>query len=200
MYDYRKLSVAEQQEIVSYRRANCRPWHSPPHALFTGGTQYLLTAACFEHAHFIGHTHERMTEFENTLLGVCETFADHIYAWCLLPNHYHVLLKTQQIKPLLSEIGRMHGRTSFNWNKAEEKRGRKVWFNCFDRAMRSHGHFWASMNYVHHNPVKHGYVANWQDWPWSSAADFIEQVGRDKAQTLWQEFPILDYGKGWDFD
>lgn len=200
MYSYRKLSAEEQQEVVSYRRLNYRPWHSPPHAVFASGTQYLLTAACFEHEPVIGHTHERMTEFENTLLGVCETFAEHIYAWCVLPNHYHVLLKTSQLKPLLAEIGRTHGRTSFNWNKDEQKRGRKVWFNCFDRSIRSHGHFWASMNYVHHNPVKHGYVDHWQDWPWSSAATFIEQVGREKALTLWQEFPLLDYGKKWDCD
>ena len=200
MYEYRQLTAEQRHEVIAHRSSNCRPWHSPPHALFTSGTQYLLTAACFEHAPVIGQTHERMTEFENTLLGVCEAFASTTYAWCVLSNHYHVLLKTDQLKPLLAEIGRMHGRTSHSWNGTDGLRGRKIWFNCFERAIRSHRHFWASMNYVHHNPVKHGYVDCWQDWPWSSATTFIEQVGRDKVQTLWQSYPILDYGKKWDCD
>ena len=35
-------------------------------------------------------------------------------------------------------------------------------------------------------------------WPWSSAAEFLAQVGRERAQELWEEYPILDYGKKWD--
>lgn len=64
--------------------------------------------------------------------------------------------------------------------------------------MRGDNHFWATMNYIHHNPVKHGYVNTWTDWPFSSAADFIEEVGRDKAIEIWKSHPILNYGKGWD--
>jgi putative transposase len=56
------------------------------------------------------------------------------------------------------------------------------------------------MNYIHHNPVKHGYVDNWSDWLWSSAAQFLERVGRQRALEIWRKFPILDYGKKWDLD
>jgi len=76
----------------------------------------------------------------------------------------------------------------------------RFWFNCFDRVIKSHRHFWASVNYVHHNPVEHGYVDNWQDWLWSSAVEFLERVGRERALQIWREFPILDYGKKWDVD
>ena len=55
-----------------------------------------------------------------------------------------------------------------------------------------------NVNYVHHNPVHHGYVQHWTDWPWSSAAEFLKQVGRDRAVALWKQYPILDYGKKWD--
>jgi putative transposase len=64
--------------------------------------------------------------------------------------------------------------------------------------MKSERHFWATMNYVHHNPVYHPYVERWQDWPWSSAAEFLEQVGRERTEQIWREYPILDYGKKWD--
>jgi putative transposase len=92
----------------------------------------------------------------------------------------------------------LHGRSSRQWNQEERTPGRKCWFGCADRTMRSEAHYWATLNYIHHNPVHHGYVEKWQDWPYSSAAGWIEKVGATEAKRLWQAFPILEYGKGWD--
>ncbi len=64
--------------------------------------------------------------------------------------------------------------------------------------MKSNAHYWATLNYVHHNPVKHGYVERWQDWPWSSARQYLEAIGHDEAQRMWKQYPIKEYGKGWD--
>ena len=141
-----------------------------------------------------------MTKAESDLLKLCRQMAGTVYAWCILPNHYHVLLRTDQIKELRTELGKFHGRSSFTWNGEEQQRGRQVWHNCYDHEIVSNRHFWATVNYVHHNPIKHRYTDKWQDWPWSSAADFLETVGREKAAYLWNTFPILDYGKGWDDD
>jgi hypothetical protein len=47
-------------------------------------------------------------------------------------------------------------------------------------------------------PVHHGYVQAWQDWPWSSAAEFLKRAGRAQAMEIWKRYPILDYGKKWD--
>ena len=43
--------------------------------------------------------------------------------------------------------------------------------------------------------MKHGYTQKWQDWPWSSAAEFLERVGRETAEKIWREFPILGLRK-----
>jgi len=64
--------------------------------------------------------------------------------------------------------------------------------------MKSKRHFWATLNYVHHNPVHHGYVQGWQDWPWSSAEEFLAQVGHAEALRIWKQYPLMDYGKKWD--
>jgi putative transposase len=64
--------------------------------------------------------------------------------------------------------------------------------------MRSERHCWATLNYIHHNPIRHGYVKSWQDWPWSSASQFITHHGRDEAEKIWKEYPIHDYGADWD--
>src|SRR5712691_5861357 len=175
MYDWRKMKPEEREWILAVRRSRHHPWHSPPHLDFDGECQYLISAACYEHVAVIGKN-----------------------PGCVLPNHYHVLLKTGQIKKLRAELEQFHGRSSFAWNGEDEQRGRKVWHNCFERPMKSDRHFWATMNYVHHNPAHHRYVEQWQDWPWSSAAEFLEQVGRERAEEIWLDYPILYYGKKWD--
>jgi putative transposase len=66
--------------------------------------------------------------------------------------------------------------------------------------MRSERHYFATLNYIHHNPVKHGYVTKWQDWPFSSGREYLEKIGVDEASRIWRGFPVLDYGKEWDVD
>ena len=198
MYDWRKMKPEEREWLLAIRRSRHHPWHSPPHLDFDGKRQYLISAACYEHATIIGKNSERITECEEEVLKACRELSSEIYAWCVLPNRYHVLLRTEQIKSLRAKLGQFHGRSSFTWNGEDGKRGRKIWYNSFERPMKSERHFWATMNYVHHNPVHHGYVEQWQDWPWSSAAEFLEQAGRERAEQIWREYPILDYGKKWD--
>ena len=167
MYYYRTLTPEQRNEVVAYRRQQRRPWHSPPHWNFEGERQFFISGACFEHAHIIGANHKRMTECENDLLEARRNYASVVYAWCILPNHYHILVKTVRHKELRKEIGRFHGRSSFKWNGEDRRRGRQVWHNCFDRAIKSYRHFWATVNYIHNNPVHHGHVDKWQNWPWS---------------------------------
>ena len=48
MYEWRKLNKEEQKELLEYRKANKKPWHTPPH--IQGNKSYfLITAACYEH-------------------------------------------------------------------------------------------------------------------------------------------------------
>lgn len=166
MYDWRKMTNSDRSRILELRKSRKLPWHSPPHLDFTVSRQYLISSSCYEHAFVIGKHPARMTECASDVLRICNNFASRIYAWCVLPNHYHVFLKTDRIKNLGRQLGQFHGRSSFEWNSSDNCRGRKVWYNCFERAMMSERHFWATLNYVHHNPVHHGYVKRWTDWLW----------------------------------
>ena len=158
------MPPAERERLLDYRRTQNLPWHSPPHRTlgFTG--QYFVTAACYEHAAIIGKSPERLTKCEQQILHACAQQASQIYGWCVLPNHYHVLLSCLDLSALTQALGHFHGRSSFRWNAEDGARGRKVWFRCFDREIRSERHFWATMNYINHNPVHHGLVDKWQDW------------------------------------
>jgi putative transposase len=124
--------------------------------------------------------------------------ATRTVAWSVLPNHYHALVETPNILKLLYELGRFHGRTSHLWNSEENSRGRQIFHRGTERFMRSDRHFFATVNYVHNNPVHHQYVRTWAEWPWSSAGEYLQQIGREEAERIWKKYPVLGYGKRWD--
>ena len=198
MYLWRKLTLDEREQLLAERIARRRPWHSPPRWGDDEKTLFHLTAACYEHAPLFGFTAERMDGFVRDLQTVLESATKRTFAWCVLTNHYHLLVETQNLRATTKALGQLHGRVSFAWNGAEGLRGRKCFQRVADRAIRNDRHFWATMNYIHHNPVRHGYVEKWTEWPWSSAHDFLGGVGREAAARLWREYPLHDYGAGWD--
>lgn len=198
MYKWRQMDDKQRAEILANRRANLRPWHSPPHFEGSGTQCYHLSAACYEHAPIIGVSPFRMEQFESRLVEFLSTEPAKLYAWCVLPNHWHALVRVDPLKTILKGVGLLHGRTSFLWNQEDDARGRKCWHRCSDRRIRSDRHFHTAMNYIHHNAVKHGYVAKWEEWPYSSADTFITEAGREAAARQWMEYPVLDMGSGWD--
>ncbi len=198
MYEWRKLTTKQCEKLLASRQKNHRPWHSPPHFESDTPQCFHLSAACYEHSPFIGGTSSRMGAFESKLIEVLSGGDRILHAWCLLPNHWHALVRTDALKELVREIGKMHGRASFHWNDEDGARGRTCWHRCADRRIRSDRHFYVAMNYIHHNPVKHGYAERWEQWPFSSAADYLAQVGRDDVLRQWQKYPVLEMGKEWD--
>jgi len=197
MYDWRRMTPAEREEILAIRRTRGFPKHNPPH-LDVGDHYYHFTAACYEHQPLIACTAQRIIEFEIRLLEVFRIHCSDVFAWCILPNHYHCLARTEDLGALGKGLGRLRGRLSHEWNGEDGARGHKVWHRGADRAIRSERHFWATVNYIHHNPVRHRYVQRWQAWPFSSAGEFLERVGREEARRIWEAYPVLDYGKDWD--
>lgn len=197
MYQWRKMTSEQRAAALATRQLEHRPWHGPPHYEAESGL-YLITAACYEHLHIIGTSPDRMAGFESELLAATREHSQLIFAWVVLPNHYHILLRTLDLKRLLAALGRLHGGTSYRWNLEEESQGRKVWHRAAETVIKSEGHFWATMNYVLNNAVRHGYVKRWQDWPYSNAAAYLAEVGEALAKRRWLSYPVLDYGKDWD--
>ena len=141
MYDYRKMTPEQRHEAVQYRRLRERPWHSPPHWKFVGQRQFIISAACYEHSPIIGATHERMTEWEAALLDICGEFATTIYAWCVLPNHYHLLVRTDGIEELRGNLGNSmvapHSSGTARINAEGDTPGTGAWIARSDRMVIS---------------------------------------------------------------
>lgn len=191
MYIYRKLPTEEQEELLRLRKLRGLPAHEPPH--YPSGTQiYFVTGTCFEHAHILS-TANRREEFADEL----HARLPDIHAWVVLPNHYHLVL-TCNLKDLKAILADLYNWTATKWNREDNSVGRKVWYRFVDRGIRSRSHYFASVNYVHWNPVKHSWADKLQNWPTSSFTAWLNLHGRDEMVRLWRTYPIRDYGKGWD--
>jgi putative transposase len=199
-YEYRKLSPLEREEIVKYRQVHGYPLHAPPHP-FRGAGAYLITAANFEHRAVMG-TPERRTEFEIRLLSSIKEIAQEIIAWVILANHYHVLLAIQSLNDLSAALKYLHGKTSREWNIEDDLTGKRpVWYKFADTYIRNNAHLRVAFNYIHYNPVKHGYASDPLDWRWSSLRSYYEDKGQAWLQEQWNAYaPPADFGRGWDDD
>jgi putative transposase len=197
-YDYRKLSPPERAEIVRHRRERGYPLHAPPHPFREAGV-YLITAAIFEHA-FVMENPDRRTEFELLLLEAMRNIHGEMIAWVVLPNHYHFLVDINSLDPVSGAIKHLHGATSRQWNIEDGLPGqRRVWYKFSDRLMRSEKQLYQTFNYLHYNPIKHGYANDFQEWPWSSYALYEESKGVNWLQEIWNSnTPPEELGQGWD--
>lgn len=197
-YEYRKLSPKECEEIVNYRRERGYPLHAPPHPFREAGA-YMISAANFEHKSVMKSA-ERLTEFESRLLNALREIADDLIAWVVLPNHYHFLACVHSLNHVSAALKQLHGTTSREWNIEDGLTGkRRVWYKFADTYIRNEGHLHTAFNYIHYNPVKHGYVSDPIDWQWSSLSLYHDDMGKDWLQENWKSYiPPNDFGKGWD--
>lgn len=144
-------------------------------------------------------TPERLTEFEARLLESMDSVEADVSGWVILPNHYHLLVDVSSLDLVSAVLKQLHGATSREWNLEDGLDGqRRVWYKFEDRMIRDTRHFYRALNYIHYNPVKHGYVSDPFEWPWSSVDSYKESYGRQWLRENWITYPPRDFGKGWD--
>ena len=196
MYEYRKLTPEKRADLVRQRLAHGYPPHSPPHPV-RDQPFYLLTATCYEHVNHM-QSHERRSQVLDALFEQFVSTGMEIRAWVVLPNHYHLLAKVTAFDALGGMLRLVHGPTARQWNLEDDAPGRRVWHAFADRAIRSERHHLTTVNYIHYNPVKHGWSGSPYDWEESSVPWYLEHYGREWLRDSWVRYPVRDYGRGWD--
>lgn len=96
-----------------------------------------------------------------------------LIAWCIMPNHVHVLIKPTYSLPRIVQGWKaytarwaLQSATTLDLQLPE----RGFWMRGYwDRYVRSQAHLEASVRYIHHNPVKAKLCDYAEDWAWSSA-------------------------------
>ena len=112
-----------------------------------------------------------------------------IIAWVILSNHYHALLRSPSDaeKSIDKFVGSNHKFTARKWNAEDSQTGRSIWWNYFDTCIRDRHEFFAKLNYIHWNPVKHGLVKRPEDYAFSSYGNFMKHKSAKVNEILEDE-------------
>ena len=124
----------------------------------------------------------------------CPEHGATVIAYCLMPNHYHFLLRQESEEPLSRLVNVLFNAYVQAVNRQQVRRG-----TLFEGRFR---HVWVDREeyvthlcrYIHLNPVKANLVAQPQDWPYSNYQEWIgERSGTLKdEQFIRDRFPTAE--------
>ena len=122
----------------------------------------------------------------------CQKYGVEIWAYCLMPNHSHLIAVPQSEESLRWGIGEAHRRYTREINKRDGCRG-YLWQGRFASYPMDERHTIAAARYIEVNPVRAGIVSAASDYTWSSAAAHL--LGRDDG--LVRVAPLLERVQDW---
>lgn len=108
-------------------------------------------------------------EYKALLATWCEKEGVEIWAYCLMPNHVHLIAAPQTAEGLAAALGEAHRRYTRGINFARGWRGH-LWQGRFASIVLDGPHLLAAVRYVERNPVRAGLCAHAWEYPWSSAS------------------------------
>lgn len=139
-------------------------------------------------------------------------------AYCLMPNHFHFLIRIKTDAELLEvyksmypqkpiiELQTIHGIEALEWlvihqvskllnaytqafNKMHKRRG-SLFIPSFKRKnITSDSYLTSVIHYLHANPVHHGFAKAIEDWPWSSYRAILDGDNSVvKSTEIWEWF------------
>ncbi len=131
-----------------------------------------------------------------------------VIAYCLMPNHYHFLLRQDGEQPVSLLLQRIFNSYTKAFNRRYGRRGTLFEGRYKAVHMDEDGYLLHLSRYIHANPVKDGLVSRLEEWPYSN---YSEWVGTRKGTLVDQAFTrrhfpageayadfILDYLAGLD--
>jgi putative transposase len=98
----------------------------------------------------------------------CQERGVEVWAYCLMPNHVHLIGVPQSEDALARAIGEAHRRYTRRINFREKWRG-YLWQGRFASFVMDEPYLLSAARYVELNPVRAGLVLDAADWRWSSA-------------------------------
>ena len=164
--------------------ASGNPWASAsnPHHLTQRGNRRQQT--------FFGESDYRL--YKQLMAVWCAQAGVEIWAYCLMPNHVHLIATPRDTQALARAVGEAHRRYTRAVNFAQGWRG-YLWQGRFASMVLDGAHLHAAVRYVEQNPVRAGLCRQAWRYPWSSAAAHV--AGRD--DDLVQVTPLAGLAADW---
>ncbi len=167
------------------------------------GATYFFTVVTDARAPFLCNETARAL-LRRSLIGCQARWPFVIEAIVLLPDHLHTLwtlppedanysrrwgwIKKEFTKSWLA-LG--HSEQSISAGRARKRYHGVFQPRFWEHTIRDEGDFTRHADYIHSNPVKHGYVASPKDWEWSS---FRQQVAKGWYPEDWGTTECDNFG------
>jgi len=150
--------------------------NTPAH-LFLDDAPYFLTSAIYQHRRLLSSA-----TIKNHLLMTIQNCVSEkgwsLTDWVILDEHYHLLVVSHKGEDLNKIIGKIH-MLSAKFIGEQIHAEKPIWYNYWDYCPRTDRDYLIRQNYLFNNPVKHGYVKNLYDYPFSSFHQQVAQWGRE---------------------
>jgi len=129
-------------------------------------------------------------QFENILIEAVERFDMRLLAYCMMPNHWHLVLYPKKDGDMSKFMGWLTNTHTRRWHTIKKTigqghlyQGRYKSFLC-----QKDRHLLALLRYVERNAKRAKIVRNAEDWRWSSV--WIRENGKSEQLKVLSEWPI----------
>lgn len=137
-------------------------------------TRTMLAGCPFHVTHRGNHRRETFWTAEDrgfylaTLGRYARRFGMEVWAYCLMPNHVHLIVQGREQSSIPRAMGNAHREYSRCINERRAATGH-LWANRYYSTPLDDLHLWAAVRYVELNPLRARLATSPVDYPWSSA-------------------------------
>ena len=175
-----KFTTHSIHHIYNRSIAKFRVFNSPPECarMYQLVQYYQFTGQRDPFSDFIRMGHGRPRDFETRLhiASGQQRWAKvaEIVAWCLIPNHYHFIVRQLKEGGIEGCLRRSLDAYTRYLNLRRNRRGPLWETRMHNKRIIDSAHLATVVAYVHGNPVKHRLVKEAKEWPYSSIHGFDE--------------------------
>ena len=126
------------------------------------------------HKHNIFLEEEDYLNYLKRLREYKEKYNISIICYCLMPNHFHLLLRQDSEIPLYKFMHALHTYYSIYFNRKYDKVGHLLQGKYKQKEVNEDRYLLQLSSYIHLNPIMDKLVEKLEDYRWSSYSDYIE--------------------------
>ena len=96
-----------------------------------------------------------------------------ILAYCIMDNHAHILIKTENVDEMSKYMKKVNTSYALYYNKKNMREGYVFKNRFFSQQIEDRKHLFSCIVYIHKNPVKANIVRNMENYKFSSYNDYF---------------------------